>query len=972
MNPATILRVLGPEPWNVVYSEPSFRPDDGRYADNPNRMQMHTQMQVILKPDPGDPQELYLMSLESLGIQRSEHDIRFVEDNWESPALGAWGLGWEVWLDGQEITQYTYFQQAGGVTLDVPAVEITYGLERIVLYLQNKESVWDIQWDERHTYGEIMRDQEIDYCRYNFDIADIGRLQKMYALFEEEAGLALESHAIVPALDYILRCSHTFNLLDARGTVGVTERSIFFKRMRGLTRQAAELFLARREELGYPWSTRSGVEPAAQTQAALMHLPLGHSVADITPVKKNGTSPCLFEIGVEELPASHLTSALAQLETIVREALSQLRLPYRDIQIWGTPRRLTVFVSELMNKQSDESKMVKGPPSRSAYDNNGNPTKAAFGFARSQGVDVQDLHVTQTEGGEYVFAHQQLKGQSAVDVLSQAMPEWIAALSFPRSMRWMQDGVTFSRPIRWLVAMLDEQVVPFTFAGVQSGRVTRGPRPTGSTDIALSSASDYKSILGSYGVLVDVQERREEILRQVNALAGSIGGHLRDDPDVLNEVVNLVEVPTAILGSFGKRYLTLPQDLLVAVMEKHQRYFPVLDARDRIMAHFITVRNGGTEFVDTVRQGNEAVIRARYADAEYFYNQDCRAPLESYRKLLATLTFQEQLGSMLDKSDRLMRLTTWIGYHFALSSHEMTDLERAAYLSKADLVTKMVIEMTSLQGIMGREYAKRSGESSAVANAIMEHYLPRYAGDILPASIPGIVLALADRLDSLAGLFAIGLAPTGSADPYGLRRAAATIVQILLAQKQPFSIREGLYEAAKGLPVKLTDTSLSSAVEFVKSRLSGMLREGGFAYDVVESVLVYKPDDPYRARVAAEQLSAWIEQDRWSVLLQNYARCVRITRDTSRYEVDPHYLTEPSELKLWSAIQKAQLDISPSVDVDTLFNSFEPLIQLIDTFFTEVMVMAEDAGVRHTRLAMLQRIAELTWGIVDLSQLMSF
>ncbi len=972
MNPATILRVLGPEPWNVVYCEPSYRPDDGRYAENPNRMQMHTQMQVILKPDPGDPQELYLRSLESLGIQRLEHDIRFVEDNWESPALGAWGLGWEVWLDGQEITQYTYFQQAGGVTLEVPAVEITYGLERIVLYLQNRESVWDIQWDEHHTYGEMMRDQEIDYCRYDFDIADIDRLRKMYGLFEKEARLALESKIIVPALDYILRCSHTFNLLDARGTIGVTARSIFFKRMRGLTRQAAELYLDRREKLGHPWIRHTGLEPAAQTQAALMHLPLRHNDSSTPPVPKNGTSPFLFEIGVEELPASHLTSALAQLETIVKDALSQLQLSYSEIQIWGTPRRLTVFVSELDNKQSDESKIVKGPPARTAFDKDGNPTKAALGFARSQGVDVQTLRVTQTEAGEYVFAHQQMKGRKAVDVLAEVLPDWIAALAFPRSMRWMQDGVTFSRPIRWLVALLGEQVVPFSYAGLQSGRVTRGPRPTGSKDIALSSSADYESILSSYGVLVDVSERRDEILRQVKSLARTVGGHILADPNVLNEVVNLVEVPTAILGSFGKRYLTLPQDLLVAVMEKHQRYFPIFDARGRIMAYFITVRNGGAEFVAKVRHGNEAVIRARYADAEYFYNQDCRAPLESYRKNLKNLIFQEQLGSMLHKSNRLMRLAAWIGAHFSLTPQELSDLDRAAYLSKVDLVTKMVVEMTSLQGIMGREYARRSGESSAVANAIVEHYLPRYSGDMLPASKSGFVLALADRLDSLAGLFAIGLTPTSSADPFGLRRAASGIVHILFSQNQSFSIREGLRKAADGLPVTVTEDSLTSAVEFVKLRLRGMLRDDGFAYDVVEAVLVCKGDDPYRAHAVAKQLTAWIAGDQWIVLLQSYARCVRITRNTPRHNVVVENLADPAELNLWSAIQKAQKDITPAVEVDTLFNAFGPLIPLIDTFFTEVMVMADDLNVRHTRLAMLQRIAELTTGIVDLSQIESF
>ena len=274
MNPATVLRVLGREPWNVVYVEPSYRPDDGRYAENPNRMQMHMQLQVILKPDPGDPQERYLASLEALGIRREEHDVRFVEDNWESPLIGAWGLGWEVWLDGQEITQFTYFQQAGGVTLETPAVEITYGLERIVMYLQRVRSVWDIQWDEHHTYGEILRDQEVDYCRYNFDLADVDRLQQMYRLFEEEARLALEAGLVVPALDYILRCSHTFNVLDARGTVGVAERAGLFKRMRALTREVAQAYLAQRERAGFPWLDRPGLTPGALDVGATLHLPL--------------------------------------------------------------------------------------------------------------------------------------------------------------------------------------------------------------------------------------------------------------------------------------------------------------------------------------------------------------------------------------------------------------------------------------------------------------------------------------------------------------------------------------------------------------------------------------------------------------------------------------------------------------------------------------------------------------------------
>ena len=979
MNPATFLRVLGPEPWNVAYIEPSYRPDDGRYAENPNRMQMHTQLQVILKPDPGDPQERYLKSLEALGIRREEHDIRFVEDNWESPALGAWGLGWEVWLDGQEITQFTYFQQAGGINLDIPSVEITYGLERIVMYLQNVRSVWDMAWDDNHTYGEILADQEIDHCRYEFEVADIDRVQAMYDLFEQEALLNLKHGLVVPALDYLLRCSHAFNLLDSRGTVGVTERAVFFKRMRDLARQAAEAYLAQRDRAGFPWENRPGLARTQTSPGALMHLPLQEKVASgAETVVVEGCAPFLFEIGVEELPATHLTSALTQLRAFVPGALDDAKLVHGDVHIWGTPRRLVVYVEDMRLRQADETSEVKGPPARAAFDKDGNPTRAAQGFARSKGMDVADLQVKEIDGGQYVVVTQHIPGRPSAQVLAELLPDWITRLHFPRSMRWNETGVAFSRPIRWLLALLGEDEVSFTYAGLQSGRVTRGPRPAGSPEVALGAATDYRPTLASYGVLVDPDARAAVVLRQAQAIAAEVGGTIPDDPGLLEEVNNLIEVPTALLGSFEKRYLTLPQDVLIAVMKKHQRYFPVFDARGRIMAHFVTIRNGGSEHLDLVRQGNEDVIRARYADAEYFYNQDCRRPLADYRDGLATLTFQADLGSLLDKSERLEKLAPWIGGQMQLSAEDMDTLERAAYLSKADLATRMVVEMTSLQGVMGREYAKRSGESTDVAMAISEHYLPRSAGDKLPESAPGIALALADRFDSLAGLFAVGLAPTGSADPYGLRRSAAGAVQILLEHGLSLSVRDALAEAARALPVEATPEALDAAADFVAGRLqvilreAGFARETGFAHDVVEAALAARGNNPTLARDAAQQLTAWVAKEDWAVLLDNYARCVRITRGQARYMLNPALLQEEAEKALCDALIAAEAALGPNSDVDALLTTFTPLVPLIQDFFNTVLVMAKENDLRETRLALLQRIAGLADGIVDLSTLGGF
>ena len=978
MNPATFLRVLGPEPWNVAYVEPSYRPDDGRYAENPNRMQMHTQMQVILKPDPGDPQERYLKSLAVLGIRREEHDVRFVEDNWESPALGAWGLGWEVWLDGQEITQYTYFQQAGGINLPVPAIELTYGMERIVMYLQKVRSVWDIQWDDAHTYGEILRDQEVDYCRYDFELANIDRLHVMYELFEQEALLSLKNGLAVPALDYILRCSHTFNLLDARGTVGVTERALFFKRMRDLSRQVAEAYLAQREAAGFPWQGRPTLAVTPSSPGALMHLPVGVAQAQAAPVEEaTGIArlPFVFEIGVEELPPSHLANALEQLRAFIPTALDAANLAHGDVCVWGTPRRLTVYVAELAQQQPDQTVEFRGPPARAAFDKAGQPTRAALGFARSKGVAVDALQVKDMGGGQYVVVQQFVAGRPAAEVLAEVLPNWIAQLRFPRSMRWNETGVAFSRPIRWLLALLGEAVVPCTYAGLESDRLTRGPRPAGSPDVALAAAGDYVATLASYGILVDPEARAAEIVRQAQAVAAEVGGTIPDDAALLDEVTHLVEVPTALWGAFEKRYLTLPQDVLIAVMKKHQRYFPVLDARGRLMPYFITVRNGGKEHLDIVRQGNEDVIRARYADAEFFFKQDCRHPLEHYRAGLTTLTFQVELGSMLDKTQRLQSFAPWLGLRLHVPPVGLGVLTRAAYLSKADLATSMVIEMTRLQGIMGREYAIRSGELPAVAKAIFEHHLPRAAGDALPETLPGVVLALADRLDSVVGLFAVGLAPTGSADPYGLRRAALGIVQILLKHNLSLSLREALSEAARGMPVGVSADALDAALAFIKGRLEGVLRDaatGGLAYDVVAAALADRGDNPTAARAAAQQLTAWVAKPRWAEVLDNYARCVRITRGQPYGDLNPDVLVEAEELALYAAVQEAEAQVSPLCDVDTLLTALVSLVPVIQAFFDRVLVMTEDGALREARLALLQRVAGLADGIVDLRLLEGF
>ncbi|HBY95954.1 MAG TPA: glycine--tRNA ligase subunit alpha/beta [Chloroflexi bacterium] len=957
MNPATFLRVLGPEPWNVGYVEPSVRPDDSRYGENPNRIQMHTQYQVILKPDPGNPQELYLGSLDAIGIDRSKHDIRFVEDNWESPALGAWGLGWEVWLDGQEITQFTYFQQAGGITLDPVAVEITYGLERIVMTLQGARHFKEIEYAPGITYGELLGQNEYEQSVYNLDLADTGRVAQLFDLYEQEAKMLLAAGLALPAYSYILKTSHTFNILDSRGAIGVTERARYFARMRDLAREVAQLWLEKRSEMAFPLGTSTAPERLA--------LPPG------PPWPTVGTSDFVLEIGSEELPADDVTLAVEELAQKVPGWLADLRLEYRQFHLDGTPRRLAVRVTGLSNAQPDEARVVKGPPARITFDAEGRPTRAAQGFARSQGIDVADLRLEQLDGGEYAVARVTLKGRPAGEVLAEALPELIASIQFPKSMRWNWTNIAYSRPLRWLVAVLRNQVVPFEYAGLVSGRTSRGLRSADSPEFEIASAADYPEIIAAQGIVAKIEARRAMIWECAQALAAEVGGTIPENPELLAEVANLVEAPTPLRGAFNPRYLELPRDILVTVMRKHQRYFPV-EQDGRLLPYFITVANGDVD-LETVREGNEEVIEARYADAAFFWHQDRKTTLGDIRPTLSGVTFQTRLGSMLDKSERIERLAPIIGAILGLDQDQQATAQRIAHLAKADLVTNMVVEFTSLQGIMGREYARQAGEPEAVATGIFEHYLPRFTGDRLPETLPGITVGLADRLDSLVGLFSVGLAPKATADPFALRRAALGLVQVLAERGLEFDLRRGVAAAAALQPVPVDEATQGAVLDFIRRRLEQWLLDQGFRPDLVQAVLAERAHNPARALATVRELSEVAHTERFQTVLTAYSRPARIIRGrTTTGTVQRALFEHQAERDLWRVVRQVEATITPDLSVTGFIERFEPLVEPINAFFNQVFVMVEDEQVRTNRLNLLKQIADLPEGIVDLTQVRGF
>ncbi len=980
MNPATVLRVLGPEPWNVAYVEPSVRPDDGRYGENPNRFQQHTQFQVILKPDPGNPQEIYLKSLEALGIDPRQHDIRFVEDNWESPALGAWGLGWEVWLDGQEITQFTYFQQAGGMVLDPVSVEITYGLERIAMTLQGVRHFRQLRWNGRILYGDIHFQGEYEHSKYYFEIADVERLRQMYTLFEAEAESALKHGLVLPAHDYILKCSHTFNVLDTRGAVGVTERQALFARMRDLSRRVAEAYLEQRKALEYPWMKENGEEriESGEQRVESREQRTGNSAAAATTLDSPLStlfSPFLFEIGTEELPAGDLDAALGQLRERLPGWLDELRLEHGEIKVLGTPRRLVVSVEAMAASTPDRESVVKGPPAERAFDAQGNPTKASEGFARSKGIAPGDLKVREMDGGKYVVALVKEAGRPAVQVLAEALPGLVAGIHFDKSMRWNASNVAFSRPIRWFLALLGERTIPFEYAGLVSSNRTRGLRFLEPAETLVAGTEAYFGFLSSQGIILDPGERRAAIAAQARELLAEVGATERLEEGLLDEVNNLVEAPTALRGRFEESHLRLPPEVLISVMKKHQRYFPAYLGNDSLLPFFVAVRNGDGKHVDLVADGNEQVIRARFADALFFINEDLKHRLEDLLPRLGTLMFQAKLGSMLDKSKRIETLVEKLVPRLGLNADETATARRAAKLCKADLVSHMVVEMTSVQGIMGRYYALNSGEPAEVAQAIFEHYLPRSADDVLPRSQAGIVVSLADRLDTLAGLFAAGLAPSGTKDPFAQRRAALGMVQLLARLDIAFDLRQGLALAGEGLPIPVSPESLAACLDFIVGRLRSYLMElpENYRYDVVDAVLAAQQRNPAGVLRAAAQLNAWVARPDWSAILPTYARCVRITRDfKERFALDPAAFAVPAEGELYAALQGAQAAQRKPGSVDDFLNAFLPMMPAINKFFVEVMVMVEEPAVRQNRLGLLQQVAALADGVADLSKLEGF
>jgi glycyl-tRNA synthetase len=954
LNPATFLRVLGPEPWRVVYVEPSVRPDDSRYGENPNRLQTHTQLQVILKPDPGNPQELYLGSLEALGIDVKAHDVRFVEDNWASPALGAWGLGWEVWLDGLEITQFTYFQQAGGSNLDVVSVEITYGIERIIMALQDKTHFKEIEYAPGISYGEVFGQGEYEMSRYYLDDADVAANRQLLELYAGEAQRLIDAGLPVPAHTYVLKCSQAFNVLDARGAVSTADRAAEFARMRRLAGDVARLWVARRDELGHPLGEVAALPPARPAAV---------------PAQRSQPRTLVFEIGTEELPPSEARAARDYVRKAVADGLAATRLDHDEVRVFATPRRLVTVVGRVAARETDSVRVVRGPKVSAAYAADGSPTRALEGFLRGHGAGVDECEEADFNGVRHVTVRRHEAGGAAAEVLAPLLAKVVSGLRGAKNMRWNDPQLSYSRPIRWLTALWGDDVVPVAVGVLSAGRSTRVLRTSPQPVVEVASAETFMETLAINGIVADPEDREELIVTGAQDNVYPDGRvDVAGEAALIDQITYLVEAPTPLLGTFDEGYLTLPDAVLTTVMRRHQRYLPVRSADGSLLPMFVTVANGPVD-VELVRAGNEAVLRARYEDAAFFYRADRQVPLPAMRDRLTRLTFTDKLGSMADRADRIGAVAADLAGPLGLLT---PTLQRASQLVKFDLGSQLVTEMTSLAGVLARDYAENAGETPAVAQAIFEAELPRNTGDRLPESLPGALLSLADRLDLIAGLAATVGLPTGSSDPFALRRAFLGLIAVHRAHPAlaGLSLIDGLRSAAARQPVAVSEDVLLSAREFLARRLEQVLVEEGEPVDRVRAVL------PHHARPSVagkllRQLDSLVLDPDFVRVAEALQRCRRIVPSDTLDSYDESVLVEPAELRLHAEVTSVATELSASDEPDLVrFTAvMRRLAVPLADFFVDVFVMDENPVLRAARLGLLATIRDLGAGLLDWSEL---
>ncbi|MBT3394058.1 MAG: glycine--tRNA ligase subunit beta [Waddliaceae bacterium] len=973
-NPSTFLRCLGGEPYKAVYIELCRRPSDGRYGENPNRLQQHHQCQVILKPSPYNIQDLYLRSLEAIGIDLKAHDIRFVHDDWEGPTLGAWGLGWEIWLDGMEVTQFTYFQCVGGLDLKPITGELTYGLERLAMYLQNVDNVYDLQWDENLTYGDVYHRNEVEWSTYNFEHASTSMWFNHFNDYEAEAKRAMAQKLVLPAYDFVMKASHAFNILDARNAISVSERTGYIGRIRDLSRSIAESYIASREEQGHPLMGRfpEVVAPAVEREDSDEKHP--HAPEDF-----------ILEIGSEELPETFVPIGIANLKKAVSSLLDKEGLAYDDIIGYGTPRRLTAHVKGLAHEKPATSVERRGPAISVAFDEKGSLSKAGKGFFASINVeassledvrsgDVEGIELRTIKGGEYLFASVTTPQKLTAEILAEKLPSLILGLHFPKTMRWGDGNITYARPLRWILSLFGKKVVPFAIDGILSGNYSFGHRQLDDVRFTVPHASRYLAALKDHNVLADVDVRTASIKKQIEEIEKESGNTVIAIDKVLPSVVNLSEWPMLTTASFDERFLKAPKEVLISEMVHHQRYFPVADSDGELVNTFVITADNTPS--DTIRSGNEKVLSARLSDGVFLYDQDLKKTLEAFNENLKTITFLKGVGSMHAKVERLVENTALI--HGLLPLGDKDTATRTALLCKADLATKLVCEFPDLQGIVGKRYATINGESDDVALAIDEHWMPRGEKSPLPQSPAGVIVSIADKIDNIISCFSLGLKPTSSSDPYALRRQVLGIIKTLVNGRYNVSIVDILTRCFENFKLSQESIANPDAVAdilvFITNRIKTVFQEYGLAYDEIEASLSQGFDDIYDifCRINALNTFRSASPEAFKDLYEVYKRSKGQLNKEPQHPFSEELLAATEEKALHDALTTAEDAVTSAIsshDYPAAYTALSTLQPPLADFWTHIKVLDDDTSIRNNRLSLLQRTLSLFATLLDFSRI---
>ncbi len=973
-NPQTFFRCLGPEPFKAAYVEPCRRPKDGRYGINPLRFQYYFQYQVMLKPSPINIQDLYLESLEAIGFTLKDIDLRFVHDDWEQPTLGAWGLGWEVWVNGLESSQFTYFQAVAGLPLDPITGELTYGLERLCLHLQRVKNFYDIQWDDTITYGDLYSKwQEEEWSTYNFEVLDSEMELSHFEDFQKEAIRLCSLNMPHAAYDFVMKASHAFNLLDTKGVFSVSERASYIAKIRELAQVVAQEYLANRKENGYPLLKKE--------KPCIISYPEPH-VKELKEERLEKTKDFLLEIGSEEIPATFVSIGCKSLENQIQALLDKAGATYSRIRVMGTPRRIALLIDDLSTTTDHKTTEKKGPPLSRAFDESGNPTEIGLGFFRScdrlactlQEVRSQkypNIQIKSQKDVEYLYHISEHKQMLTEDLLKEHLPSIILNIDFPKKMRWANLSITYARPIRWILSLFGNSVLSFSVGPIPSSNFTFGHRQLSKGQFTVHSPKEYIETLKKHHVLVDTAERLLEIRKQLETIEQEQNVEVVFKDRVLSEVVYLVEWPFLAYGTFDPQFFKAPEIVLISEMIEHQKYFPVQEKDKKLKNAFIITLN--VPPTPSIIEGNQTVLSARLTDGVFLYEQDLKVPLEHFSKKLSNVIFQTGLGTLSDKVMRMSDHARALLPYFPKANPQ--HVQDAISLSKADLATEMVREFPELQGQIGTIYARVQGKPKEVYQAIEEQWLPKRENGPLPETLTGAIVSLADKIDNLLGFFAIGQKPTSSSDPFALRRQALGLVRIILDQKLYLFLADLLKTCLKSF-LKETEQHnelVREVLNFIIARAKGIFSDLGYEKDEIESCLAVRQDNLYDVLKRIEALHrVRLEGTSFKALVEVYKRTKGQSTGFPAFQIHANILKEPSERVLYALLEDTKSSFFEAINTLSYHEAFEILAlyqKALDDLFSTVKILDEDEKIKANRIALLQAVEKLFIQIADFAKL---